>query len=131
MSDRTNEQLEAEITNLRFQVAKLQRDIEIIQIDEFMKSNTVVVQKAIAFSLAFLIVSHAILGYFGKQGPLNGISLWCFAFLAAVILVGYLSQIARMLQRNFSIRTELSRAGAQLDPAVKPNQTTKKFARKS
>lgn len=131
MSDRTNEQLEAEIITLRRQIEELQDDLEANQHNDFLKSKTFGMQKLLVFILALFIVTQAILGYFDKQSPITGIGLWYFAFLAAVILVGYLSQIAMMLKQNFSIKTRFSRTGAQLDAAVKHNQTTKKVARKS
>jgi hypothetical protein len=47
---------------------------------------------------------------------------WLFAVFGAILLVGYLSQIAMMLKKNFRIKTKISGARAQLDAAVTPDR---------
>jgi hypothetical protein len=129
MASKTKEQLETELSAIQVQnkqkdeeLSKLRETIEDqeleISMQRIMESKTRFMQIGLVVMFSLLVLSYTIPEILGINHQIDKTMVWFIAFLAVVVLVGYLSQIAMMLNRQFSLKSRVSTTGAQIDASV-------------
>ena len=105
MSTKTRTELEEEVRELREQLQKLNHDINPLKL---VREKTIYNRKAFFFLALFIIAIQSTFAALGLPSPFSSPFNLVLLAIAVVFLVGYLVQIALLLNRRFHISTRLS-----------------------
>jgi hypothetical protein len=137
MVAKTKQQLEQELSKLTLERSDLEIEVAMLkssisdaeiqkQLNRALQLKTILMIAFMAAFSALIVLIDFVCSYLRIESPVAHLQGWSTLFLAIVVLVGYLTQVAMMLNRKFRISTNASGTGAEIHASVGDSPTPKR-----